>query len=102
MVKAVLADWRTAPISAHMRGTLEFLEKVTLTPDEVGPRDVQAARRAGATDAALREAIYVGCLFSIVCRLVDTFDCKLVAARGLKWGIRIQRWSGYRSSSVLG
>src|SRR2546423_1562611 len=46
MVEAVLADYRSAPVDEHMRATLAFLEKVTLAPDDVGPDDAAAARRA--------------------------------------------------------
>jgi alkylhydroperoxidase family enzyme len=37
LVKAILEDWRTAPVNERMRAMLGFLEKVTLTPTEVGP-----------------------------------------------------------------
>jgi hypothetical protein len=33
--------------------------KLTQTPDEVGPADVEAARAGGVTDAALAEAVYI-------------------------------------------
>jgi hypothetical protein len=39
-IKAVLDDYRTAPIGERLCATLSFLEKLTLSPDEVGPADV--------------------------------------------------------------
>ena len=35
----MLADYRTAKIAEGLRATLGFVEKLTLTPDEVGPAD---------------------------------------------------------------
>ena len=55
-VAAVLNDWRTAPIDAKLRAMLGFLEKLTLTPAEVGPADVAPLRAAGLSDAAIEDA----------------------------------------------
>jgi hypothetical protein len=35
-------DWRTAPVAPQLRATLGLLEKLTLTPEEFGPQDVEA------------------------------------------------------------
>lgn len=102
MVKAVLADWHTAPISAKMRSALAFLEKLTLTPDAVGPQDVMAARTAGVTDAALREVIYVCFLFSTMDRLADAFGFEVAGAEELNRGEWILRRFGYHRMSVPG
>jgi alkylhydroperoxidase family enzyme len=101
-VKAVLNDWRTAPVSARMLATLAFLEKLTLTPALVGPGDAKAALQAGVSEAALRQAIYVASLFATMNRMTLALDCKLPAARGLQWAVRILRMAGYGSSSVPG
>ena len=71
MTDAVLADWRTAPVSDGLRATLRFLEKLTLNPEEVGPADAAAARAAGVSDEALADAIHVCALFSMIDRLAD-------------------------------
>src|SRR4051812_18667581 len=73
-VEAVLADYRTAPIDERLRATLAFLEKLTLSPADVGPADVAPARAAGASDRALEEAIYVATLFNVMDRFADAFD----------------------------
>jgi alkylhydroperoxidase family enzyme len=83
MVKAALADWRTASLDARLRGALAFLEKLTLMPREIGRSDVAAARAAGLSDRALREAIYVCFLLSTMDRLADAFDFPLLDARAL-------------------
>jgi alkylhydroperoxidase family enzyme len=68
----VVADWRTAPLRPELRATFAFLEKLTLTPDELGPEDVAAAREAGVSDQALRDAATVCALFSMIVRLADS------------------------------
>ena len=55
-----------------MAATLVFLEKLTLRPDEIGPSDVDAARSAGVSDEALRDATTVCALFNMIVRLADS------------------------------
>ena len=71
-MKAVLDDWRRAPIGAKLRAQLEFLEKLTLRPDEVRPRDVEPLRAAGLSDEAIEDAINVCALFNIYDRMADS------------------------------
>ena len=69
----MLADFRTAPIDERLRATLELLCKVTLEPEAVGREDADAARAAGASDDALRDALYVCAYFNLIDRLADSF-----------------------------
>jgi alkylhydroperoxidase family enzyme len=66
--KAVLADWRTAPIDEKLRATLQLIEKTTLRPDELTPAD---AASTGCSAEELTHAIYVAYLFNIYDRLAD-------------------------------
>ncbi len=66
------ADWRTAPLRPELRATFAFLEKLTLRPDELGADDVAAAREAGVSDRALRDAATVCALFNMIVRLADS------------------------------
>jgi alkylhydroperoxidase family enzyme len=70
--EAVVADWRSAPLRPELAATLVFLEKLTLRPEELGPADVAAARSAGVSDRALRDAVTVCALFSMIVRLADS------------------------------
>lgn len=72
MVNAVLEDWRRAPIGEKLRAQLGFLEKLTLRPDEIRPRDVEPLRAAGLSDEAIEDAIQVCTLFSIYDRMADS------------------------------
>ena len=101
-VEAVLTDWRTAAIDARFRAALAFLEKLTLTPDGVGPEDVRAARAAGVSDTALRQAIYVCFIFSTMDRLADALGFQLPDARTLKRYALIATTVEYRMLSLPG
>jgi len=101
-VRAVLADWRMAPIEARLRGVLAFLEKLTLAPEEVGPEDVKAARAQGVSDAALRQVIYVCFIFSTMDRIADALAFDLPDAATLKRYAWIATIYGYRSLSLPG
>jgi uncharacterized peroxidase-related enzyme len=77
-VEAVLADWRTAAISDKLRAMLGFLEKLTLSPERVGPEDMVPLRAVGLSDEAIEDAIYVCAYFNLVDRLADSFNFDLL------------------------
>lgn len=99
---AVLDDWRTAPISAELRATLEFVEKVTLHPADVTSEDVAPLRAAGVTDIAVREALYVCYLFNIMDRLADSFDFHIPSEKSLKRTAHVLHKIGYGIASIPG
>jgi alkylhydroperoxidase family enzyme len=74
---AVLADWRTAPVSDALRATLGFLEKLTVRPEELGPGDAEAVRAAGVSDEALEDAIHVCALFNTIDRIADALSFRV-------------------------
>ena len=70
----MLADYQKAAIPDSLKAILEFLEKLTLAPDQVGEKDSQALAAAGLTAAEVRDAVYVAFLFNVVDRLADAFE----------------------------
>jgi alkylhydroperoxidase family enzyme len=74
---AVLENWREAPIRPELKATLGFLEKLTLHPDDVTSEDADAVRRAGVSEEALEDAIYVCVIFSVLVRLADAMGWRL-------------------------
>ncbi len=60
-----------------MRAALGFLEKLTLRPDELRSADVTPLRAAGASDAAIEDAINICALFDIYDRLADALGWHL-------------------------
>jgi alkylhydroperoxidase family enzyme len=101
-VESVLAHGRTAPVSTRFQAVLAFLEKLTLRPGEVGPEDVKAARDQGASDAALRQAIYVCFVLSTMDRMADAFAFELPDQPILKRYAWIATIFGYRWLSLPG
>jgi AhpD family alkylhydroperoxidase len=74
LVDAVLADFRSAPISVALQEALAFLEVMTLRPMALSVEHATAALRSGMTAAALKDAIAVGTLFNIITRYADALD----------------------------
>ena len=78
----MLANWRTAPLDPKLRAALGFLEKLTLTPADVGPADVAPLRAAGVSDESIEDAIQVCVLFNIYDRLADAMQWHLPGPDG--------------------
>lgn len=74
LVTAALQDWRSAPLDTRLKAAFGYLEKLTLTPQELQVSDIEAMHVAGLNDAAIEELAYVAYLFSVMDRLADTFD----------------------------
>jgi uncharacterized peroxidase-related enzyme len=76
-VDQVICDYRTAPISGHLKSALAFLEVMTLRPNDLKAEHAKAALSAGVTFQALTDAIAIGALFSIVTRYASALDFAL-------------------------
>ncbi|HEY5222693.1 MAG TPA: carboxymuconolactone decarboxylase family protein [Microbacteriaceae bacterium] len=74
VVDAVLANYRTAPISDKLKAALVFVEKMTRTPDDLTVDDARTALNAGVTIDELRDAAAVASLFAIVTRYANALD----------------------------
>lgn len=83
VTRAVLQDWRTAPLDEKLRVTLGFLEKLTLTPGEITLEDVTSLRAVGVSDQAIEDSIYICAWFQVLNRLADAFGCALPPAEVL-------------------
>jgi uncharacterized peroxidase-related enzyme len=81
-VDAALRGERGA-VSSKALGMLPFIEKLTLTPEAVEPRDLEPLRGAGISDDAIADAIYVCFLFSTFNRLVFALGCEVMDAKQL-------------------
>ena len=51
---------------------LDFIEKLTLRPEELTREDADAVRAAGVSDEAIVDAIHVAALFNMIVRLADS------------------------------
>ena len=81
---------------------LAFLEQLTLRPDEVGPADAEAVRAAGVSAQALRDAITVCALFSMIVRLADSLGWDVPSAERLRQRAPAMLEGGYALASVSG
>ena len=99
---AVLENWRTAPIDEKLRRALAFLEKLTVTPSEVTPEDIESVRSAGMSDKAIEEVIHVCFLFSVMDRLADAFGFDMLTGKDFQRGGRVLYSFGYGALSIPG
>jgi alkylhydroperoxidase family enzyme len=96
----VAADWRSAPLRPPLKATLVFLEKLTLRPEQLEPGDVDSARAAGVSDEALRDAVTVCALFSMIVRLADSLGWEVPSRERLLTRAPAMLEGGYVLASV--
>ena len=95
MVKDVLDNWRTAAIDDKLRVTLGFLEKLTLTPDQVEAADMTPLRDAGVSDQAIEDAIQVCAVFNIIDRVADALGFAVPSAESFAHSAQMLLKRGY-------
>ncbi len=95
VVRAVLEDYRTAPIPEKMRAMLAFLEKLTLRPAEVGPEDMEPLRAAGLADDEIEDAIHVCANFNVINRMADALGFRLPTRKVYEGSARMLLRRGY-------
>ena len=76
-MRAILADYRTAPIDGKLRAMLGLLETFTLSPDSLTAADVRLVLATGVTREMVRDAFYVAYLFNTYDRLADTLGWEI-------------------------
>lgn len=78
LVVAVLSDgWREADLAPGLRGTLGWLEQLTLRPADLDARAAAPALAAGVPVRGLETAGLIGVVFSVMNRLVDAFGADI-------------------------
>ena len=80
VVKQSLEQHRTGELAKRLRAILTFLEKLTLTPRNMGRDDAAHVLEAGVSPAALSEAIHVAALHTIVGHIADALDFEIPRA----------------------
>lgn len=97
LVDAVLTDFRSAPISDALKGTLAFLEVMTLRPMELSAQHAAEARRSGVTIAALKDAAAVAAVFNIITRYANALDFVMPSASEFNRAASMLLKRGYAS-----
>lgn len=91
----MLEDVRTAPVEGRLRAILEFLQKLTLEPEQVHAADIAALRSAGLSDAAIEDAVHACVLFNIYDRMADSLSFYVPDERGFAFSARMLLRYGY-------
>lgn len=71
LVDAVRDDYESAPISSKLKALLTIAAKVQQSGKDVTTGDIGAARREGATDLEIHDAVLIAAVFSMFNRYVD-------------------------------
>ena len=70
-VDAVKRDYQSAPVSAKLKALLAIAAKVQESGKQVTPADVDRARKEGATDVEIHDAVLIAAAFCMFNRYVD-------------------------------
>ena len=71
VVDAVRRDYQSAPVSQKLKALLAIAAKVQISGKDVTAADVDRARREGATDREIHDAVLIAAAFSMFNRYVD-------------------------------
>jgi len=71
VVDAVKRDYQSAPVSPKLKALLAIAAKVQESGRNVTTADVERARREGATDREIHDAVLIAAAFSMFNRYVD-------------------------------
>jgi len=71
-VHAVAHDWRSASLSPLNRALCQFAAKLTHTPHQMSPTDLDALRAHGLEDRAIHDAAQVISYFNYINRIADS------------------------------
>lgn len=90
----MLADLDAAPISAPLRATLKFLQRVTRS--EVTTEDARALAAADVTRAQIDDALAVCWAFNVINRLADAFAFDVPGPEAFAAGAKMLLSRGYK------
>ena len=70
-VHHICNDWRQAGLGSADRALCEFAEKLTKTPQQMNPADLDVLRGHGFDDRAIHDATQVISFFNYIKRIAD-------------------------------
>jgi len=70
-VHAMARDWQSAPLSVVDRALCEYAAKLTHTPSQMSPADLDVLRLQGLKDRAIHDATQVISYFNYINRIAD-------------------------------
>jgi hypothetical protein len=100
-VKAALDDYRTSPLRPAARAALGLIEKLVRAPQDVVADDIRAVRDAGASDEAIRDALYVATTFGVLVRLADALGWRVPPRESFEKAAKFLLPNGYAFPAPL-
>lgn len=85
----------------RVRAALEYLEKLTLSPDSLTTTDIKALHNAGVIDEAIEEIAYVCFLFTVMVRLADVLDFDIPTGKQTKATGKFLFKNGYKLGKLI-
>lgn len=77
LVRAIAEDYTKAALSPADVTMLGFVEKLTRTPGDMQPADVEGLRQAGFEDRAIHDLVLVASYYAFVNRVADGLGVEL-------------------------
>ncbi len=77
LVIAVAHDYRRAGLDERDVAMLEYVERITLRPDQVSKKDVERLRGAGWNDREILDIAAVTCYRNFITRMADALGVEL-------------------------
>ncbi len=71
LVEAIRSDYRTAELDETTRAVLDFVVKLTRTPGDMKPSDLDVLRQHGLSDLAIHDIVQVAAYFNYINRIAD-------------------------------
>ena len=70
-------DWRTATLDPQERAMLEFSEKLTLAPGQLGQAELEELRRVGFDEPQVLAIVLAGAYRNFIARMADMLGVEL-------------------------
>ncbi|MCS7046183.1 MAG: hypothetical protein NZO58_07495 [Gemmataceae bacterium] len=101
MVRSVLADWRSAPISERDKALLAFVDKVNSGAVRIRHEDIRALKDLGWSEEAIYDAVTVCALFNFYNRWIDATGVPDMPAAAYELSGQRLKEHGYFQSGKL-
>lgn len=89
-----MQDYRSAPLTAAEREMLDFAVKLTRTPSQMGPADLERLRSHGWDDGAILEIVHIVGYFNYINRVADALGVDPEPEWGESGGDREKKGEG--------
>ena len=97
LVRAVLEDYRTAPLPEREKALLAFIDQVNRASSTIRQEDVDEVKRAGWTEEAVYDAVTVCALFNFYNRWIDATGVQDMPAAAYELSGKRLKEHGYTS-----